>query len=409
MLDKARELDKKYILPTFGRYDVEFVRGEGVWLFDSDGQKYLDFLASIAVCCLGHGDKDVTAAISEQASELMTASNYFYSEKRGQVAKHISELLNRSSEDEYVWKSFFTNSGAESNECALKIARLAANKNGDNSGKNTRVITLKNSFHGRTMETLAATAQNRFHVGFAPMSPVFCEVEANNIDELKSLFDAHGSEIAAMIVEPIQGESGVNPLTKEYMQLVRELTSEHDAFMICDEIQTGIFRTGRPFAFQHFGVVPDIVSMAKGIGGGFPCGVCAARGKAAEVFGPGDHGTTFGGSALACAAIEATLNKVDSAQLANNVDEVGTYFSQNLANIPEIDIVRGRGLMIGAVLQDRISAKEVVKTALYDEHLVINATDDSTLRFLPPLIVSKEDVDLCLEKLTCSIAKVLAN
>ena len=393
------KLESEHVIHTFGRYNVQFVRGEGARLWDIEENEYLDFLAGIAVCSLGHCNKAVVSAIQSQAEKLMHVSNYFYVEQRGQVAKKVSDILNFGCESPVRWKVFFTNSGAESNECALKIARFLANKKHDNDGNHCKVVVLKNSFHGRTFETLAATAQDRFHTGLSPMSPVFLEVEANNEEELKAVFDQYGDEISAMIFEPIQGESGVHPLSKEYVQLVRKLTSNEGALMICDEVQTGIYRSGAPFAFQLCDVLPDVVTIAKGVGDGFPCGLCAARGEAADVLQPGDHGTTFGGSCLAVVAMNATLDELQRQDVLSNVVQAGEYMRNKLECIDKIVEVRGKGLMLGAELQPGIDAHDVVADALYKQHLVINATGDTTLRFLPPLTITKSDVDEFIEKL----------
>ena len=397
--DNEKNLEDKHVIHTFGRYGVEFVRGEGAKLWDTDGNEYLDFLAGIAVCSLGHCNKQVVKAIQEQAEKLMHVSNYFYVEGRGEVAKKVSDLLNFGENEKRDWKVFFTNSGAESNECALKIARFLTNKKHNNDGNHSKVVVLKKSFHGRTFETLAATAQDRFHVGLSPMSPVFLEVEANDTEELKGVFAQYGDEISAMIFEPVQGESGVHPLTVEFMKLARELTYANSALLICDEVQTGIYRTGAPFAFQLSGIVPDVVTVAKGIGDGFPCGLCAANGEAADVLQPGDHGTTFGGSCLAIAAMNATLDELQRQDVLDNVVQVGEYLRNKLECIDAITEVRGKGLMLGADLEEGIDAHEVVKDALFKQQLVINATGDSTLRFLPPLTITKADVDEFTEKL----------
>ena len=397
--DNEKNLEDKHVVHTFGRYGVEFVRGEGAHLWDVDGNEYLDFLAGIAVCSLGHCNKRVVKAIQEQAEKLMHVSNYFYVEGRGEVAKKVSDLLNFGEDEMRDWKVFFTNSGAESNECALKIARFLTNKKHNNDGNHSKVVVLKKSFHGRTFETLAATAQDRFHVGLSPMSPVFLEVEANDTEELKGVFAQYGDEISAMIFEPVQGESGVHPLTVEFMKLARELTYANSALLICDEVQTGIYRTGAPFAFQLSGIVPDVVTVAKGIGDGFPCGLCAANGEAADVLQPGDHGTTFGGSCLAIAAMNATLDELRRQDVLDNVVQVGEYLRNKLECIDAITEVRGKGLMLGADLKEGVDAHEVVKDALFKQQLVINATGDSTLRFLPPLTITKADVDEFTEKL----------
>lgn len=404
---EQKTLEENYLLPTFGRYPVEFVRGEGARLYDTEGNEFLDFLAGIAVCSLGHCNKNVVKAIQDQAAQLMHVSNYFYIQNRGEAAKKINDLLNFCSEDPQNWKMFFTNSGAESNECAIKITRFAGNRSNGNDGTHTKVIVLKQSFHGRTMETLAATAQDRFHYGLFPLSPVFIEVEANNEEELENTFRVWGDQVAAMVLEPVQGESGVHPITESYMKLVRKLTEENNAFMIVDEVQTGIYRSGAPFAFQLSGVVPDMVTMAKGIGGGFPCGCCAARGRAAEILGPGDHGTTFGGSCLAIAAINATLDELKDEDVLSNVVLVSDYMRHKLETVEGIKEVRGRGLLLGADLDDGISAHDVVAEALTGQNLIINATvGDSTLRFLPPLIISKADVDEFIVKLEAAIKTV---
>ena len=397
--NNEKNLEDKHVIHTFGRYGVEFVRGEGAHLWDTCGNEYLDFLAGIAVCSLGHCNKQVVKAIQEQAEKLMHVSNYFYVEGRGEAAKKVSDLLNFGEDEMRDWKVFFTNSGAESNECALKIARFLTNKKHNNDGNHSKVVVLKKSFHGRTFETLAATAQDRFHVGLSPMSTVFLEVEANDTEELKGVFAQYGDEISAMIFEPVQGESGVHPLTVEFMKLARDLTYANSALLICDEVQTGIYRTGAPFAFQLSGIVPDVVTVAKGVGDGFPCGLCAANGEAADVLQPGDHGTTFGGSCLAIAAMNATLDELRRQDVLDNVVQVGEYLRNKLECIDEITEVRGKGLMLGADLKEGVDAHEVVKDALFKQQLVINATGDSTLRFLPPLTITKADVDEFTEKL----------
>lgn len=404
--EEEKALEEKFVIHTFGRSEVEFVGGKGARLFDVKGNEYLDFLAGIAVCSLGHCNGHVVDAIKNQAEKLMHVSNYFYIENRGSVAKKVSDMLNFGTDDDASWKMFFTNSGAESNECALKIARFYANRKNECDGNHSKVVVLKKSFHGRTFETLAATAQDRFHVGLAPMSPVFIEVEANNEEELKEVFDAQGDQIAAMIFEPIQGESGVHPLTTSYVKLIRELTKENSALMICDEVQTGVCRAGAPFAFQLCDVVPDVVTMAKGIADGFPCGVCAAQGEAAEVLKPGDHGSTFGGSCLAIAAIKATLEEIDRMDVLSNVVEVSEYLRHKLECIDEIVEVRGKGLMLGADLKEGIDAHDVVNEALYNQKLVINATGNKTLRFVPPLIINKDDVDEFALRLSSAISAV---
>lgn len=401
--EKEKQLEEKHLIHTFGRYGVEFVKGKGAHLYDIEGNEYLDFLSGIAVCSLGHCNEKVVHALQEQVGKLMHVSNYYYIEGRGEAARKFNNLLNFGSENPKTWKVFFTNSGAESNECALKIARYLANRKHGNDGAHTKVVVLKKSFHGRTFETLAATAQDRFHVGLNPMSPVFIEVDANDEEQLKDTFCDWGDNISAMIAEPIQGESGVHPLTTSYMQLIRQLTKDNDALMILDEVQTGLYRSGCPYAFQLCDVVPDVVTMAKGIGDGFPCGVCAATGEAAEVLQLGDHGTTFGGGPLAIAAINATLDELERLDTLSNVALAGEYMRNKLECIEEIVEVRGKGLMLGAQLKPGIDAHDVVENALLSEKLVINATGVDTLRFLPPLVITKGDVDEFIVRLERAI------
>ena len=389
------ELESAYVMPTFGRSQVEFASGSGMTLVDSDGREYLDFLAGIGVCSLGHAHPALTAALTGQAERLLHVSNYFYVEHRGEVAEAISRLVNRESPEaeQGTWKTFFANSGAEANECAMKLARLWSRRFGN--GGNT-IVCLTGGFHGRTLETVAATMQERLQKDFRPLPEGFVAVEPNDVDGLEAVFGSLGDEICAVMVEPIQGESGVHPLTDEYMRAVRDITRSHGALMICDEVQCGIFRSGKPFAFQLSGAVPDIFSMAKGIAGGFPMGACAARAEIADAFRPGDHGTTFGGGPVACAAAEAVLGELEAGAYDKRAAEVGAYLQERLAALPHVTEVRGSGLMAGCDLDDAAGdAHDVVSRAL-DAGLVINATGDRTLRFLPPLIATKADVDACV-------------
>ena len=391
------ELESAYVMPTFGRSQVEFASGSGMTLVDSDGREYLDFLAGIGVCSLGHAHPALTAALTGQVERLLHVSNYFYVEHRGEVAEAISRLANRESPEaeQGTWKTFFGNSGAEANECAMKLARLWSRRFGN--GGNT-IVCLTGGFHGRTLETVAATMQERLQKDFRPLPEGFVAVEPNDVDGLEAVFGSLGDEICAVMVEPIQGESGVHPLTDEYMRAVRDITRAHGALMICDEVQCGIFRSGKPFAFQLSGVVPDIFSMAKGIAGGFPMGMCAARADIARAFEPGDHGTTFGGSCLAVAAASATLQAIKDEGVAENATEVGAYLRERLAALPGVVEVRGLGLMCACDLAEGVSAPDVVMRGL-DEGLLLNFTGPHTLRFLPPLVCSKADVDLLAEKL----------
>ena len=399
---EQRELDARYVMPTFARKPVCFVEGNGMRLTDSEGKDYLDFLAGIGVCSLGHCHPAVVGAISQQAAKLIHVSNYYYIEQRGEVANIVSDLLNETVPDGAApWKSFFANSGAEANECAMKLARLWSKKH--SHGGNV-IITLDGSFHGRTMETLAATAQPAKQEAFAPLPEGFVHVAPNNVDALAQAFKDNAGAVCAVLVEPIQGEGGVHPLTPEYLQACYNLAHANGALLICDEVQTGIFRTGKPFGFQHAGVVPDIVSIAKGIASGMPMGMCAARSAVADSFEPGDHGSTFGGSNLAVAAAHATLRTIIDEGFAERVTEVGAYLAERLAALPHIAEVRGAGLMLGAELDDSLAAPDVVMRGL-EAGLVLNATGPTTLRFLPPLICTKEDVDELASKLAGVLAE----
>lgn len=398
-LEEEKKLEARYVMPTFARKDVEFVSGHGMHLEDASGKRYLDFLAGIAVCSLGHCHPKVVSAIKAQADKLIHVSNYFYIEDRGEVARHLSRLLERDvAEDEKKpWKTFFANSGAEANECAIKLARLHANKRAVAAGLDpaeapSLVITLVKSFHGRTLATLAATGQSKLHHGFEPMPEGFLPTPINDADALCRLMENVGDSVCAIMAEPIQGESGVHPCTPEFLALARRLCDETGALLIFDEVQCGIFRTGTPFAFQQAHVMPDVVTMAKGIASGVPCGACAARGELGDVMGPGQHGSTFGGSNIACAAARATLDALDSEEVCADIKRVGAYLADALASIPGVQSVRGSGLMVGADLTDGLDAPDVVQRAL-EAGLVINATGPHTLRFLPPLVCTEAHVD----------------
>lgn len=387
-LEEQKALESEYVMGTFARKPICLVEGRGMKVIDDQGRELLDFIAGIGVCSLGHCHPAVVQAVADQASKLIHVSNYYYIEKRGQVARMLSNLLNWGLDegDRFTWQSFFSNSGAESNECAMKLARLYARRFG-NGG--TDIVTLERSFHGRTMETLAATAQPAKQEAFQPVPGGFLHTPINDLDALKSLFDDPANKICAVMVEPIQGESGVHPCTPEFLQGVQRLCREHGALVIADEVQTGIYRTGKPFGFQHFGIVPDIVSMAKGIASGFPTGACAAKREVACAFEAGDHGTTFGGSNLAVAAAYATLSTLDESGTLERIDAVGAYLRDRLRAIPGVENVRGYGLMVGCDVP-QADANKVVLDALAGGFL-LNATGPHTLRFLPPLTCTEAE------------------
>ncbi len=394
-LAQEKELEARYLMHAYGREDVRFVRGEMTRLFDDAGREYLDFLAGIAVVSVGHCNPRVTAAIVEQAEKLVHVSNYFYIEKRGQLAERLSKML-AGKAGGGKWKTFFANSGAEANEGAVKLARRWGK---ERLGGAWGIVTAKRSFHGRTLATLAATAQDRFQDPFAPLPPGFSHVPLNDVAALEAALDGEvdGTRPAALLLEPVQGESGVWPCTREYMQAARRLTEERGMLLVLDEVQTGLARTGKPFCFQRFDVVPDVVTMAKGIANGVPMGAFSARGEAGSLLQPGMHGSTFGGSALAVAAADATTQIMCEPGFCAHVADVGAYLSERLAALPFVTQVRGAGLMVGASI-DAPCAHALVRAGL-DRGLVFNAPADDVLRFLPPLVIERADVDALVDKL----------
>lgn len=402
--EEQLDLETTYMMDTFARKPVELVRGEGMKLYDSAGGEYLDFLSGIGCVCLGHSNPAVVAAISSQAQKLIQPSNFFYGEGRGELAKRLSELLNANSSDDSAWKTFFANSGAEANEGAIKLARKYGKLHLDGAGT---VLTAKSSFHGRTLATTAATGQAAKQESFYPMPSGFAHFTPEAMDELVELIesrqqaaaDADSPDLApvAVMLECVMGEGGVLPLSEGYLQDVRALTQKLGMLLIIDEVQTGFYRTGKPFAYMHAGIRPDVVTLAKGIANGYPCGTVAATGKAADVFVPGEHGTTFGGNPLVVAAASATLAELEHCGIGAHVEAIGAYFKDRLAQLPGITEVRGKGLMLAIGLKQEI-APELVNKAL-EYGFILNSIGTSTVRFLPPLIVSEAEIDLLIDVL----------
>ncbi|MGI6217693.1 MAG: aspartate aminotransferase family protein [Coriobacteriales bacterium] len=398
--EQEKKLEDKYVMHTYGRKPVEFVEGHGMKLYDTEGKEYLDFLAGIAVVGLGHSHPAVVAAMQEQAAKLVQTSNYYYVNGRGELAEKISGLMNAHIEDDSKkqdYKTFFCNSGAEANEGAFKLARRYSDAIGRKNAKT--ILFLRDSFHGRTLATIAATGQPSKQEIFKPLPDGFTQIEPNSIDSfLAALDDPATGEVCAVIVECIQGESGVNPCTAEYLEALREETEKRQILMIIDEVQTGFFRCGTyPFCFQRFGIVPDIVTMAKGIANGVPMGAFAARAEVADAFQPGDHGSTFGGNQFAISVSNATIDTLISEHLGENAEIVGEYLAERLSSLDMVELVRGMGLMRGAKLKKDI-APEVVSKGL-EKGLVLNNPKKDVLRFVPPLICTKEDVDVMIERL----------
>ena len=403
-LETQQQLESAYVMHSYGRKPVDLVKGNGMRVWDDAGNEYLDFIGGIGVISLGHCHPALVKAVQDQAAELMHVSNYYYIEGRGELAKRLSDMINEveDADKRENWQTFFANSGAEANECAIKLARLHGRITGEKLGLDhprRQIVVLERSFHGRTLATLAATAQPVKQEIFQPLDDGFTPVPANDIAALERLFAECGGEICGMLLEPIQGECGVYPCTQEYLQTARRLTRQYDALLMYDEVQCGMYRCGTyPFGFQHTKVMPDVVTMAKGIAGGIPMGACAARASIASLFEPGVHGSTFGGSNVAITAANTVLKTIDEEGIAQNVTEVGAYLQERLAAFDCVVEVRGRGLMVAAELKPECDANAIVLAALA-KGLLLNATGPHTLRFLPPLVCTREDVDMLIERL----------
>ncbi|MFQ3324289.1 MAG: acetylornithine/N-succinyldiaminopimelate aminotransferase [Pseudomonadales bacterium] len=387
------------IMNTYARLPIEFSRGEGSWLYDTDGKAYLDALAGIAVCNLGHCHPKITQAISEQAATLVHTSNIYHIGRQQELA----DKLCKNSGMENV---FFSNSGAEANEAAIKLARLYGNKNGIDKPS---IIVMENSFHGRTLATLSATGSRKVHAGFEPLVSGFVRAPYNNIAAIESIA-ATSNNIVAILVEPVQGEGGVIIPTAGYLKQLREICDKNNWLLMVDEIQTGIGRTGSFFAFQQEGILPDVVSSAKALGNGMPIGACLTAKKAANLFQPGNHGSTFGGNPLACHTASTVIDVLlenDLCALAKKTGEqLVTNFSMQLAAIAGVKEVRGKGMMIGIELDN--DCPELVSKALA-AGLVINVTAGNIIRLLPPLNLSNDDASTLVEKLSAVICEHLAD
>ena len=375
-------LSEQYIAHTYNRYPLLLVRGKGTRVWDLDGKEYLDFFAGLAVCNLGHCHPKVVKAIQDQAEKLIHVSNLYYIEPQIQLAS----LLCKNS---FAGKVFFCNSGAEANEGALKLARkYAKEKIGEDRYE---VITMENSFHGRTLATLTATAQKKYHKGYAPLMPGFKYVPFN---DLKAVREAIDPKTCAVLLEPIQGEGGVNIPSEGYLKGLREICDEKGILLILDEVQVGMGRTGKLFAYEYEDMKPDLLTVAKSLAGGVPIGALLIRDEIAKSFEPGDHASTFGGNPLATAAGVAALSAILEEGMLDHCQRVGEYFLLRLEEIkkkfPFVQDVRGRGLILGMEL--KIEGAEIVKKMM-KKGFLINCTAGNVLRFLPPLIVTEEEVD----------------
>jgi acetylornithine/N-succinyldiaminopimelate aminotransferase len=382
-LAELQRIEAERVIGSYARMPVEFVRGEGALLFDDEGNEYLDFLCGISVTSLGHCHPEIVAAVREQAGRLMHTSNLFYTEP----AMRLAERLSSSS---LGGKVFFCNSGTEANEAALKLARKAR--------RGGKVVVLEGAFHGRTYGSLSATPQEAKQAPFAPLVPGFHAVAP----EPAALQAAVDGDTAAVLLEPIQGESGVHVLSDQLLGAARAACDDHGAALIFDEIQTGMGRTGTLWAYQRSGVVPDAMTVAKALGGGVPIGALITGARLADVFEPGDHGSTFAGGPLVATAALRALELTDDPTLLARVQELGAELSESLATLPHVLEVRGRGLMLACRLD--VPAPAVVRRALLDQRLVLNATGPDTLRLLPPLTISAEQLRDGVQRLAAALA-----
>lgn len=384
------------IMNTYGRYPLALAKGQGTKVWDVDGKEYLDFLGGIAVDTLGHCHPAVVKAITEQATTIIHTSNLYYHEPGVKLA----QLLVQQGIGDQI---FFCNSGAEANEGAIKLARKYHYRKGDT--QRYKILSCTHSFHGRTYGALAATQKPAIQEGFGPMPEGFAYIEWNDIDALKAALD---ETVAAVIIEPVQGEGGIVPAPVEYLQAVRELTQAAGALMICDEIQCGMGRTGTFFAFQHAGIRPDIVTMAKGVAGGLPLGCIGAVAEVAQAFQPGDHGTTFGANPVVCAAAVATLQTMQAENVAQNAADMGAYLAQRLQELAQrypqaIGEVRGKGLMLGMILN--IPAAQVLEEC-HSRGLLANITAGNVFRLLPPLNITQQDVNAAVGIIEAAVLAV---
>ena len=388
MLDEIKALDKKYYMNTFGeRLNVMFDHGEGMKLYSDAGDVYYDFLGGIAVNSVGHAHPKLVRAISQQAAKVIHTSSLYYIENQARLAQKLVESTCAD-------KAFFCNSGAEANEGAMKLARIYFYKKGMNKNE---IISLDHSFHGRTLATVAVTGQEHYQAPYRPNLPGVTQVEPNNFEALKA---AVTDKTAAIMLEPIQGESGVHPMDKEYLQKVRELCSEKNIILIFDEVQTGMGRTGHLFAYQLYGIEPDIFTSAKALGGGVPIGAVCAKQFVADAFEPGDHGTTFGGNPLATAAGLAVFDIYESENLVENAKLKGEEFKNKLNMLRDkypdkISDIRGAGLLIGIQVKDELG--KTVFNKLFENKILTSLCSGNTIRIAPPLIITSGDIDLFIK------------
>lgn len=382
--EEIKNDEQQYMMHTYGRFETAIVSGKGAIAKDVNGKEYIDFTSGIGVNCLGYCDEGWTKAVSEQAATIQHISNLYYSPLQTEVSKKLCELTGFN-------KVFLCNSGAEANECAIKIARkYSFDKYGNGRQK---IVTLVNSFHGRTVTTLAATGQDVFHNFFFPFTEGFEYAQANDVENLKTHIS---DEVCAVFIELVQGEGGVMPLTKEFVSEIEKICTEKDILLLIDEVQTGVSRTGKLYCYEHYGIKPDIITSAKGLGGGVPIGACLCNEKLSEVMSAGTHGTTFGGNPIACAAAKEVLSRVTTPEFLEEVNKKGDYIREKLKDIGNVKEVRGMGMMIG-IVTEKDNAKEIAQKCVANGLLILTAKN--LLRLLPPLTITYDEIDKGLEVL----------
>ena len=384
------------IMPTYGRQDISFVKGDGAWLTDTNDNRFLDALGGLAVVVLGHANPEVAKTISEQSTTLLHTSNLYRVPKQEELAEKLQQMSGMDN-------MFFGNSGAEANECAIKIARLYGNKK---AIETPTIIVADSSFHGRTLATLTATGNRKVHAGFEPLVKGFARVPYNDVEAIRQIAE-HNKEVVAVMVEPIQGEGGIQVPDQNYLASLREICDENDWLLILDEIQTGNGRTGQYFCYQSSAIKPDVVTLAKGLGNGIPIGVCLARSKAAEVLGPGNHGSTFGGNPLSCAVAITVVDQIEKLDLARRAGQLGDRmmgeFRQRLSDLNCVKDIRGMGLMIGIELNSPCG--DLVAKGL-EKGILINVAADKVIRLLPPLTITDDEAEQICE-IVCQLVEAV--
>lgn len=383
---EIKDQDQKYILHTYGRVDVALVKGRNATAWDVDGREYIDFTSGIGVNSLGYSDPGWTDAVAKQAGEIQHLCNYYYSPQNTALAEELCKAAGMA-------QAFFSNSGAEANECAIKIARKYGEKRGA-----YKIVTLENSFHGRTLTTLAATGQEGFHKDFLPLTEGFVYAKSGDISAVGALLDG---TVCAVLIETVQGEGGVVPIDPDFLSGLCKLCNERDVLLIIDEVQTGVGRTGYFYSYQGYGVQPDVVTSAKGLAGGLPIGACLVAEKLRDILKPGQQGSTFGGNPVVCAGAREVVRRVNGPEFLQAVQEKGRAIAEKLEALPQVEFVRGRGLMLGIKLKSGDAHDVLVKCA---EQGLLVLTAKELVRFLPPLTITQQEIDRGME----IFAKVLA-